>query len=152
MTNTNQNPGVQNYPFEEYGNGFWLPPKVLQGIISCQNHFQSQDCDIILSTFPKCGTTWLKAFIFTIINRNKHSPLSQEYPLLTKNPHALVPYLEMDLYVANKTPDFSSFTTPRLLATHPPIGLLPKSVVESKCNLVYICKNPKDTFVSFWCF
>ncbi|GAA0169579.1 transferase [Lithospermum erythrorhizon] len=39
-----------------------------------------------------------------------------------------------------------------MLATHAPIGLLPKSLLESKCKLVYLSRNPKDTFVSYWHF
>ncbi|KAG9143602.1 hypothetical protein Leryth_019193 [Lithospermum erythrorhizon] len=122
--------------------GFWHHPKMLQGFLDSQKHFQAQDSDVILITFPKSGTTLLKALLFSIINRQKHSPLSQERPLLTKNPHALVPFLK-----------FSSTTnTSGLLATLSPIGLLPNSILESKCKLVYLSRNPKDTFVSYWHF
>uniref|UniRef100_A0A7N0T112 Sulfotransferase n=1 Tax=Kalanchoe fedtschenkoi TaxID=63787 RepID=A0A7N0T112_KALFE len=43
--------------------GFWYWEDVLRPILSCKKHFRAQDSDIILSSFPKCGTTWLKAIV-----------------------------------------------------------------------------------------
>lgn len=79
--------------------GFWAKPRVIQGVIACQQQFQAQDSDIILVTNPKSGTTWLKALLFTLVNRVKHPILEQNHPLLIKNPHDLVPFLELTLYV-----------------------------------------------------
>ncbi|KAK6157770.1 hypothetical protein DH2020_012018 [Rehmannia glutinosa] len=132
--------------------GFWYPVRHLQGVISCQNHFQLQQSDIFLVTTPKSGTTWLKAIIFALTNRNRH-PIAKNHPLLTNNPHDLVPFLEIKLYVDNQIPDFSSFSTPRLFSTHLPHTSLPEPVQESSaCKIVYLCRNPKDIFVSLWHF
>ncbi|XP_028789035.1 cytosolic sulfotransferase 8-like [Neltuma alba] len=57
----------------------------------------SKDGDIIITSLPKSGTTWLKALIFAIVNRNHFSP-SQNHPLLISNAHDLVPHLEFNLY------------------------------------------------------
>ncbi|KAK4741735.1 hypothetical protein SAY87_025323 [Trapa incisa] len=67
-------------------------------------------------------------------------------------PHELVRSLEVDLYIDNPDPDLSSISSPRLLSSHLLFGSLPESVVSSKCKLVYLCRNPKDTFVSLWYF
>ncbi|KAG9133523.1 hypothetical protein Leryth_019445 [Lithospermum erythrorhizon] len=64
--------------------GFWYHSLMLNCFFESQKHFEAQDSDIVLATFPKCGTTWLKALVFTIVNRKKHSPFSQEHPLLTR--------------------------------------------------------------------
>nr|GMD75411.1 cytosolic sulfotransferase 12-like [Ipomoea batatas] len=134
--------------------GFWLEPSVLQGALTSHQHFQAQDSDIILSTFPKSGTVWLKALTFALITR-KHFLASQEseetHPLHTNNPHDLIPFLEFS-YAVKERPDFALTNGLRLLATHLPLSLLPKSVWESKCKLIYLCRNPKDTVVSFWHF
>nr|XP_009797269.1 PREDICTED: cytosolic sulfotransferase 13-like [Nicotiana sylvestris]XP_016478144.1 PREDICTED: cytosolic sulfotransferase 13-like [Nicotiana tabacum] len=37
-----------------------------------------------------------------------------------------------------------------LLPTHLPYICLPPSILESKCKIIYICRKPKDTFVSTW--
>ncbi|KAL3746349.1 hypothetical protein ACJRO7_015326 [Eucalyptus globulus] len=132
--------------------GFWLPSRHLNGVVACQNHFQAHPSDILLVTSPKCGTTWLKAILFALLNRAEYSDSNpqQRHPLLTQNPHDLVPFLEIRLYLQNKNPDLTAFTSPRLLATHLPYSLLPRSVRDSNCKLVYLCRNPKDTFISMW--
>ncbi|CAA2982654.1 cytosolic sulfotransferase 12-like [Olea europaea subsp. europaea] len=131
--------------------GFWNTPRQLQGIMTCQEHFEARDSDVFLVTTPKSGTTWLKAIMFTLMNRMQY-PITQEHPLLSKNPHDLVPFLEIKLYVDNQIPDLSSLNSPRLFATHIPFFSLPKSVHDSSCKFVYLCRNPKDIFVSLWHF
>jgi hypothetical protein len=42
--------------------------------------------------------------------------------------------------------------SPRTLATHTPFSLLPKSIASSGCRVVYMCREPKDAFVSRWHF
>ncbi|KAL1568536.1 hydroxyjasmonate sulfotransferase [Salvia divinorum] len=135
--------------------GFWYQPDHLQAVISCQNHFQPRHSDVFLATYPKCGTTWLKAIIFTILNRKHFPPASQNHPLLTTNPHQLVLSLEIDLYAANQLPTASasaasSSPSRRFFSTHMPHASLP--LPDSQCKVVYACRNAKDTFVSLWHF
>ena len=131
--------------------GFWNTAKQLEGILACQKHFQAHDSDIYLVTTPKSGTTWLKAILFSLIKRGEHNP--QDHPLLTENPHTLVPFLEIKLYLQNPIPDLmASYPPPRLLSTHLPLVSLPESVRDSACKVVYLCRNPKDTFASLWHF
>ncbi|KAJ3680312.1 hypothetical protein LUZ60_016590 [Juncus effusus] len=51
-------------------------------------------------------------------------------------------------FTENHILDIDSIPSPRLLATHVPFGTLPESVLNSGCKIVYLCRNPKDTFVS----
>ncbi|XP_059645028.1 cytosolic sulfotransferase 13-like [Cornus florida] len=139
---------THNYQYQ----GFWLAPIMLQAMLACQKHFQAQDTDILLITNPKSGTTWLKALLFTLVNRIRYRDTKIQHPLLTNNPHDLVPFLEFDLHFDKQVPDLTSFTSPRLFCTHLPLVLLPKSVKDSACKLVYLCRNPRDTFVSLWHF
>ncbi|XP_048136432.1 cytosolic sulfotransferase 12-like [Rhodamnia argentea] len=134
--------------------GFWFPSRFLNGILACQNHFQAHSSDILLATNPKSGTTWLKAILFALLYRAKYanSDSQQRHPLLIQNPHDLVPCLELRLFLKQENPDLAAFASPRLLATHLPYTLLPRSVRDSKCKLVYLCRNPKDTFISSWHF
>ena len=131
--------------------GFWFRARTLQSIISFQRHFQAEDSDVLVISPQKSGTTWLKALTFAIINRNQ-SAFSQS-PLLTSNPHDLVPFLEFDLYFMKKEgPNLQDLPRPRLLATHTPCSMLPSSIKDSECRIVYICRNPLDRFVSIWHF
>ena len=131
--------------------GFWFASWLMQGVIAFQKNFQAHDTDILLVTIPKAGTTWLKALSFALVNRVRY-PDPELHPLLTNNPHSLVPFLEADIYYKKEVPDLTSFTSPRLFSTHLPYSLLPISTKNSTCKIVYLCRNPKDTFVSFWHF
>ncbi|GMI66579.1 sulfotransferase 2A, ARABIDOPSIS THALIANA SULFOTRANSFERASE 2A [Hibiscus trionum] len=130
--------------------GFWCQSKEIQAIISFQKHFRAKSSDVILATIPKSGTTWIKALTFAIMNR-KSFPISNEnHPLLASNPHDLVPFLEYKLYANNRNPDLSNILEPRIFGTHVPYGSLRESIKSSDCRVVYVCRNPFDTFISSW--
>ncbi|KAH6819141.1 sulfotransferase 2A [Perilla frutescens var. frutescens] len=131
---------------------FWCQPKEIQAIISMQNHYIAQDTDIIVSTIPKSGTTWLKALCFAIAKRQLYHHDRTNHPLLTSNPHELVPFLEYKLFANPGIPDMSGLARPLLVGTHVPIGALPDSVRNSGCKIVYMVRNPFDTYVSIWHF
>lgn len=145
--------------------GFWCQAAEIQAISTFQKHFQARHDDIVLATIPKSGTTWLKALTFALVNRDifpvdLESPKTKRRnPLLYSNPHDLVPFFEYKLYANNKIPDFSrddidliSSNKPRLFGTHIPYPSLADSIKESDCRVVYLCRNPLDTFVSSWHF
>lgn len=134
--------------------GCWISTRYMKGVVAFQKHFQADDTDILLVSTPKAGTTWLKAILFALVNRVRYPDSQQHHPLLTNNPHVLVPFLDINLYTETQVPDLTSFASPRLFSTHLPFLLLPVSVKadSSACKVVYLCRNPKDTFVSFWHF
>ncbi|GAY64272.1 hypothetical protein CUMW_232210 [Citrus unshiu] len=134
--------------FCEY-QGFWCPEPAINAVISFQKHFQAQESDVILATYPKSGTTWLKALTFTIMNRSRFE--LQNSPLHTTTLHQLVPFLEFDLYLNHQSPNFECFSAPRIFATHVPHALLPGSILNSGCRIVY-CVEPTDQFISEWLF
>lgn len=132
--------------------GFWQPSRQLQGVLTCQNHFNARDTDMILATTPKSGTTWLKALLYALVNRASQSPRGLDHPLLNSSPHDLVPFLELKVYVDHQVPDLTALPSPRLFSTHLPVGSLPTSMRETGCKIVYLCRDPKDTCISLWHF
>ncbi|KDP44529.1 hypothetical protein JCGZ_16362 [Jatropha curcas] len=125
---------------------FWCYPNFLEGIILAQKYFIPQPTDIIICTLPKSGTTWLKALCFTIFRRSQHSGGSSINPLLTNMPHDIVPFIEF-LYCKGRD------SQNPLLSTHVPYASLPESIVKcSTCKIIYMCRDPKDVFVSLWHF
>ncbi|KAE8657127.1 Flavonol sulfotransferase-like [Hibiscus syriacus] len=126
--------------------GFWLHPAFLKGVVSAQQRFHAQPTDTILCSIPKTGTTWLKSLVFSILTRTSFDDSTT--PLLSKLPHEVVPFME--LYHAN-FPTYRDMGIP-VLATHVPYSSLPTSIIDSGCRIVYICRNPKDSFVSLYHF
>ncbi|XP_062114755.1 cytosolic sulfotransferase 14-like [Humulus lupulus] len=124
---------------------------MIPNIITLQKQFKAKDKDIILTSFPKSGTTWLKSLLFSILNRNQQS--YDHHPLLTTNPHHLVPTLEFTIYANHKIHDLSTMRSPRLLATHIPYASLPDSIKHCpESKIVYVSRNPLDVIVSMWYF
>ncbi|CAF2358613.1 unnamed protein product [Brassica napus] len=136
--------------------GCWYYYNTLQAVINFQNNFQPQDTDIILASFPKSGTTWLKALSVALLERSKHDdPLN--HPLLSGNPHGIVPFFEIDMYLKSPTPDLTKFSSSsssssRLFSTHMPLHTVKQGLKDSPCKVVYLCRNAKDALISRWYF
>ncbi|KAM7507969.1 hypothetical protein LguiA_018422 [Lonicera macranthoides] len=130
--------------------GFWVVSSEMEAILSFQSHFKAHDTDLILASSLKSGTTWLKALTFSILNRTTYSLCKS--PLLTANPHELIPNLEFYLYGKVKKLNLDNIPCPRLFSTHIPFSALPQTIVNSKCRILYICRNPLDQFISYWHF
>ncbi|KAH0875448.1 hypothetical protein HID58_072810, partial [Brassica napus] len=142
--------GKQLYNYQ----GCWYYPNTLQGVLNFQKGFKPQETDIILASFPKSGTTWLKALTIALFERFNNTS-SSNHPLQSDNPHGLVPFLEMSLYHKTSTPDLTKFSSsPRLFSTHMPFHTLqaPFKDDSSRCKIVYVCRNVKDVLVSQWYF
>lgn len=120
--------------------GFWFPAFILPGVLSLRRHLRPAPSDVFLASFPKSGTTWLKAIAFAISTRNPSS-------LLSRHPQDCSPYLE-GLFCGTQVPDLGALPSPRQLATHIPYSVLPNSVRDSPCRIIYLCREPKDTLVS----
>lgn len=129
-----------------YYRGTWYPIPVLRSLIFNETNFKAKDTDIILASVPKSGSTWMSALLYSIVNRNNHSV--QHTPLLTSNPKDLVPHLELD----GQHLDIENMPTPRMFSTHVNYDCLAKSILSSRCKIVYMCRNPLDCFISFWHF
>ncbi|RID55586.1 hypothetical protein BRARA_G02838 [Brassica rapa] len=134
--------------------GCWYYPNTLQGVLNFQKGFKPQETDIILASFPKSGTTWLKALTIALFERFNNT--FSFHPLQSDNPHGLVPFLEMSLYHKTSIPDLTKFSpsSPRLFSTHMPFHTLqaPFKDESSPCKIVYVCRNVKDVLVSQWYF
>ncbi|KAI3667358.1 hypothetical protein L6452_42414 [Arctium lappa] len=135
--------------------GFWHQSKrriSVETVMAVHDTFKARPTDIYLATLPKSGTTWLKALVFAIVNRNryKHNSFST-HPLLNSNPHNCLPFIETEVF--RNTPTYENDPhSPRLFATHIPYTSLPRSILDSGCRMVYLCRNPKDVFVSMFHF
>ncbi|KAL6633769.1 hypothetical protein ACP70R_026440 [Stipagrostis hirtigluma subsp. patula] len=138
--------------YRKYGN-FWYPAHLLPPMLAARDTFVARPTDVILATMLKSGTTWLKALVFSIAHRHRHAVDDARHPLLGSSPHDLAPFLH-SLYDNYRSvlpgPLLEAMPPPRVLAVHTPFSALPASVAESRCRVVYLCRDPKDVVVSFW--
>ncbi|MCE0482296.1 hypothetical protein HAX54_040959, partial [Datura stramonium] len=135
----------ENYVYQI--NGFWCLPKFVASTVRVLNEFKPLPNDVILASFPKIGTTWLKSLLFSIINR------SSKELLMKHNAHELVPTLEVQHFGRSESLCPITTDSTRLYSTHLSYQLLGKSILDSSnCRVVYITRNPKDTLVSMWHF
>ncbi|KAK6146361.1 hypothetical protein DH2020_020230 [Rehmannia glutinosa] len=96
----------------------------------------------------KTGTGWLKAISFSIIKNDVEEDI-----LATETPYFLVPSVVTSFSATKPLPfDIYDASSPRLLHTHVAYSLLPDSIKNSACKIIYITRNPKDTIISMWHF
>ncbi|CAO2840396.1 unnamed protein product [Amaranthus hypochondriacus] len=144
--------GSEHVHLVKYQN-FWYGDQYIQSVLTLQRHFIAQDNDIILCSQPKTGTTWLKSLLFSLVNRSKYS--IDQTPLLKNNPHELIHFLESiyrDVYSYPKAHNLNELPSPRMFSTHMSFSSLPESIKTCKTRVLYICRNPFDTFVSLYYF
>ncbi|CAI0437812.1 unnamed protein product [Linum tenue] len=128
--------------------GFWYLAVHMEAMAAFRSQFEPRKDDILLTSFVKTGTTWLKALCYNILDEEENDLLAK------KNPHDVVPTLDSS-FLRDHVQQLLLNTPPgrsRLLHTHLPCSYLPEKVRSSGCKLVYVARNPKDTLVSRWHF
>uniref|UniRef100_A0A0D9X1A5 Sulfotransferase domain-containing protein n=1 Tax=Leersia perrieri TaxID=77586 RepID=A0A0D9X1A5_9ORYZ len=134
--------------------GFWLPEHYAPAIIAFNRRFTPRPDDVVLVSYPKCGTTWLKALAFAAMSRYSYPLAAGDHPLLRLNPHDVIPFVE-DVFTDGLDAKLEMLPSPRLINTHAPYPLLPASITAGEgcnCKVVYICRDPKDMVVSLYHF
>ncbi|KAM7057814.1 sulfotransferase 2A1-like isoform 1-T1 [Molossus nigricans] len=109
-----------------------------------QENFMFKDDDVLTLSFPKSGTNWLIE-ILCLIHSKGDPTWIQSVPIWDRSP-----WME-NITGYNALKDKEG---PRLMTSHLPIQLFPKSIFKSKTKMIYLIRNPRDILVSgyfFWC-
>ncbi|XP_047393808.1 sulfotransferase 2A1-like [Sciurus carolinensis] len=100
--------------------------------------FVIKDEDTIIVTYPKSGTRWLRE-ILCLIHSKGYTKWIQSVPIWKCSS-----WLE----TRQGCKFLNESERQRLLTSHLPFHLFPKSLFTSKAKVVYIMRNPKDVLVS----
>jgi len=133
--------------------------------------FKFRPSDVVVLTYPKCGTTWAQETVWTML----HNP-DLDHPAAGRDLMERSPFLEFDtigsflteqhgprpdlvealsslaphaapaegvhLQLAQHCPDR------RVIKTHLPLSLLPRDMLDT-CKVIYVTRNPRDMVASF---
>ncbi|KAM5236413.1 3-beta-hydroxysteroid sulfotransferase-like [Ctenodactylus gundi] len=107
-----------------------------------RDKFEVKDKDVIILAYPKSGTSWLIEILCLINSKGDPKWLQS------------VPYWERAYWVETEAgyDQLKYATGPRLLISHLPIHLFPRSFYTSRAKLIYVIRNPKDVLVSGYFF
>eukprot|EP01084_Bolivina_argentea_P302324 521819_1 len=144
-------------------NGELNPPFISsKGIEWLQQHFESNELDIFVDTYAKCGTTVGIKMVYKILEAHNRVSAGSNAEKLN-DPWNAVPWIEVDVsqqLLRNKSPnDFLSFIehsnklkTPRIWKTHAPFVNFPCAKVGKQTKIIHIIRNPKDVVCSYFDF
>ncbi|GJN03683.1 hypothetical protein PR202_ga21154 [Eleusine coracana subsp. coracana] len=123
-----QGPQSPMFPSLRLYHGFWLPEITLLSLPQIHARFNPGPTDVLVASFPKSGTTWLKSVCYAALRRSVHSPsgggdsVSGGHPLLSRNSHDCVRSLDTLRFLQGSSDDAAA---PHLVGTHLPYSLLP---------------------------
>ncbi|KAK3084338.1 hypothetical protein FSP39_011821 [Pinctada imbricata] len=92
--------------------------------------------DVLLATYPKCGTHWTNEILHMVLQR------SANYMKETK--------LGAMLEVLPSLDTLDRLQSPRVLNTHLPYKWLPRKHIQNGGKIIHTTRNPKDTYVSYF--
>ncbi|KAJ0066225.1 hypothetical protein NL108_004109 [Boleophthalmus pectinirostris] len=117
--------------------GFHLPHELEQ-----IRDLEIRDSDVFVVTYPKSGTFWMQQIIFLLQSKGEIEAVAK-YPL-----GKLVNWMEFKGVV----PRFIKEKSPRFCTTHLPFSMMPTALRQKKGKVIYVARNPKDIFVSYYHF
>ncbi|XP_078510935.1 sulfotransferase 2B1-like isoform X2 [Lissotriton helveticus] len=107
-----------------------------------EHEFQVLDDDVFNVTYPKSGTVWMIE-ILSLIHSKGDPTVVKSIPNWDR-----APWIE----TKKSLEKLKSHQSPRLITSHLPVQVFPKSFFSSKAKLIYTARNPKDMMVSLYYF
>ncbi|XP_070541049.1 sulfotransferase 1 family member D1-like isoform X1 [Ptychodera flava] len=178
----NDSPSILNLPQKFVSDGVTFPGYVRKDLKEAIEKFECRDDDVYVVTYPKSGTTWAIEMVSLILNNaDTEYNLSLEqmarvpvlelrtefaqrikfffliiyrliFWLLPKDAQKTMINYRATLMASDGMKYLNSVTSPRLIKSHLPCNFFPGEALKKKCKIVYVLRNPKDTYVSYYYF
>ena len=98
--------------------------------------------DVIVASFPKCGTTWMQHLVYLVKTRDFEGASKWRVD-------ERIPFLEFPTPATPQTLiNLANRPSPRIFKTHAPAKWLPRDAHKGK--VVYMYRNAKDACVSLF--
>ncbi|KAM7340278.1 hypothetical protein ACRRTK_000893 [Alexandromys fortis] len=119
--------------------GLFYTKELLEDI---RDKFVVRDEDTVILTYPKSGTNWLIEMI-CLIQTKGNPKWIQSVPIWERSP-----WIDTEegyqLLINRKGP--------RLITSHLPFHIFPRSFFSSNAKMIYVIRNPRDVLVSSYFF
>ncbi|EEC10931.1 sulfotransferase, putative [Ixodes scapularis] len=126
---------IPNGPLYMDIDGFRLNSFFTSEVFNKAVNYKPVPDDKFVASYPKTGTTWMQQIVYLIFHKGEPPSTPQEF-------HTNSPFIDLCGFG-----DAKEYFKSRLLKTHLPFNLVPKS---SEAKYIYMCRNPKDTCVSYF--
>ncbi|XP_063864857.1 sulfotransferase 1E1-like isoform X1 [Scylla paramamosain] len=149
----------------------WLYPGTAPIYLDKLYNMEFRSDDVIVKTFPKCGTTWMQEIVWTMLhNPNLDNPKADEFLWIRSEDISLDMMFDVETFKGqppnyylkkfNETCPGKKWEeglslqlaevakSPRVIKSHFPLSLYPDDILD-RIKVVYVTRNPKDMIVSY---
>lgn len=132
------------------------PPFKPEAISDLRNRFELKSHDIVVTTFPKCGTTWMQQIVLLLMKGSEAAVNPHQdglwLEMTASNAFPKMDNLTVDQMLELPPPDAET-SGKRLWKTHSPLRGAPwkggvKGADEAGAKIIIVSRNPKDGAVS----
>ncbi|KAM9237929.1 LOW QUALITY PROTEIN: sulfotransferase 1 family member D1-like [Dugong dugon] len=108
--------------------------------------FEARPDDLLISTYPKSGTTWVSEILNLIYNDGDAEKCKRDAI------YKRVPFMELIIPgFMNGIEQLKNMQSP-VVKMHLPVQLLPSSLWKNNCRMIYLSRNVKGVAVSYYYF